>query len=69
MDVIIQAFLEIVFEVLIKGPGYLIVRAVRRCGKKPQESTEEPNPEGCLVLVVGVSFWCLIFFGLWTVFG
>lgn len=51
---------EIIGEFLIKGPGYLIVKLF---------GGSEADPDGCLVFIVGVAFWCAIFFGLWTIFG
>jgi len=42
-----QFFAEIVFEVLIKGAGYLIVRPFR----------PSVNPDGALVVTIGIVFW------------
>ena len=46
-----QIFLEIIFELLIKGPGYLIVRAV---------SKSNPDLDSSVVTLSGLLFWCVI---------
>lgn len=43
-------FLEVVFEVLVKGAGYIICRPFYR----------RVNPDGFLVIVVGLAFWALL---------
>lgn len=42
-----QFFAEIVFEVLIKGTGYLIVRPF----------IPTVDPDGALVVTIGIAFW------------
>jgi hypothetical protein len=44
-----QILLEVVFEIAIKGAGYLICRPFNR----------QVNPDGALVVVVGLVFWAL----------
>lgn len=55
MQEIFELFLhgvwELVGEIIIKGPGYLIVRSIR-----PQDRTDA---DGCLVIISGLTFWCL----------
>jgi len=46
--------LEIVFEILIKGPGYLIVKYLLGGNK------DERDPDGILVLFMGIAFWLAI---------
>lgn len=43
---------EVVFEVLIKGAGYLACRPFSR----------SINPDGWLVVVVGLGVWCIVGF-------
>ena len=59
MDDILKAFLEALFEIAWKGPGYLILRAVR--------PNQETNPDGCLVLIVGTLFWAVIGLAIWGI--
>lgn len=47
-----QFFLEIVFELLLKGPGYLLVKAFT--------GNKRAAPNEVLVLVVGIVFWLVI---------
>ena len=42
---------EIIFEILIKGTGYFITRLFTK---------NDPNPEGFLVILVGIIFWVII---------
>ena len=44
---------EIIFELLIKGPGYFLVKRI---------SSSEPNPDGFAVLITGILFWALVGF-------
>jgi hypothetical protein len=52
---IAQIIVEIFFEILIKGPGYLIVRIFR-----PRESIDA---DGAAVILVGVCFWVVVLLG------
>lgn len=61
MSDIFEAFIEIVLEILIRGPGYLIVRSLR-AGK-------EIDHDDAAVFFVGLIFWCAVFGGLWAWFG
>ncbi len=51
-------FLEIVIEILVRGPGYLICRVVKR----------DIDPDGGGVAVVGLLFWVALFFGGYLIF-
>lgn len=51
VELFLCGFWELVAEIVIKGPGYLIVRIIR-----PQDRTD---PDGCLVMISGLAFWCL----------
>lgn len=42
---------DVVFELLIKGPGYLVVK---------QFSKRSPNPDGFIVVLVGLLFWAFV---------
>jgi len=46
-----QFFVEIVIEVLIKGPGYFLVKLI---------SKSQPDPDGVYVLIVGFLFWIVV---------
>jgi len=45
-------FIDIILELLIKGPGYLINKAFAR--------KKDIDPDGFLVLLTGIIFWVLI---------
>lgn len=47
---------EIIFEVLWKGAGYLIVKYGWYFGRR------DPDPDGWVVIVVGGVFWILVGF-------
>ena len=49
---------EIIVELLIKGPGYLIVRI--------WHSNKEADPDGCLVTLIGLAFWGVIIGSGWA---
>lgn len=57
MDEILKAIFEFVFEIVLSFPGYLILRVVRR--------KEQIDPDGCLVFIVGFSFWVIIGLVIW----
>lgn len=46
-----EFLLEVVFEIVIKGPGYLILKSV---------TGKEPDPEEWDVLIVSVLFWVVV---------
>ena len=56
---IVQIFLEIVFEILIKGPGYFISRLLTK---------HDPNPDGFAVVIAGILFWVVIGFGFHSMY-
>lgn len=56
LEAILRALFETLFEVALKGPGYLLVRWFR-----PKSAI---NPDGCLVLIVGMAFWLFIGLGV-----
>jgi hypothetical protein len=45
-----ELFMQIVVELLVKGPGSLICRLFRR----------DANPDGGLVVFVGLLFWAVV---------
>lgn len=56
---IIGEFLsQIVFEVMVKGAGYFILRYIFQIGRK-----SELNPDGASVIITGIIFWLLVGFG------
>lgn len=58
MDFIFELFLQIFAEVLLKGPGYLILRWL-----KPNE---KHDPDGCFAFILGVSFWSIVDLVVWA---
>lgn len=52
MEFILRLFLELFFELALKGPGYLLTRWLF-----PREQTD---PEGCLVVMLGIAFWIVV---------
>ena len=52
-------FLEIIFELLVKGPGYFIAKIFT---KNP------PDLDGFIVIVVGILFWSIIGFCVYAIF-
>lgn len=50
--VIVQIFIELILELLIKGPGYLIMKFFSNINKN--EPTENK------LIIVGILFWCFI---------
>ncbi len=56
-EIIIRALLEFLFELALKGPGYLIARFFY----PPQEIA----PDGCLVVILGIGFWTTIGLAIW----
>jgi hypothetical protein len=59
VDDILKAICEVLFEFAWKGPGCLILRALR-----PKRET---NPDGCMVLIVGTAFWAVIGLAIWGI--
>jgi len=53
-EIIIRVVGEILLEIIIKGPGYVIVRLF----KTPKSG--EVEPDGALAIIAGVVFWVLI---------
>jgi hypothetical protein len=52
---------EIILEVLLKAPGYLILRVVHPGSRS--------DPDGCLVTIVGSVFWFAVFAIWWLAAG
>lgn len=51
---IVEIFLQVVLELLLKGPGYLILRYVFLRDDK------DIDPDGVLVVFLGVLFWLIL---------
>jgi hypothetical protein len=49
---------DVVVELLIRGAGYWICRLLRR----------DVDPEGALVVWVGIAFWIALIVGSWVAF-
>lgn len=55
LRIIGRVFAEVVFEICVKGLGYLICRPFSRT----------INPDGLIVAVIGLAAWALILFSLY----
>lgn len=60
--VIGQILFELVGEILIKGPGYFIVKSL------PGINKDKADPDGILVFFVGVGFWTIIGFAAYGIY-
>ena len=60
---IAEIFMQIVFELLIKGPGYLILRYVLL------KNDDDIDPDGVLVIFIGITFWAVLGFGAYSCYG
>jgi hypothetical protein len=49
LRLVAQIFLEVVVEILIKGPGYVVCRFF----------SKNADPDGVSVIVTGILFWSL----------
>ena len=49
-----QIFIEIILELLIKGPGYLILKILKR------SHAGEVDPDSGIVIITGITFWILL---------
>ncbi|WP_339847793.1 hypothetical protein [uncultured Halopseudomonas sp.] len=54
-----QIFIEVIFDILIKGSGYLIVKSF---------SKADPNPDGIAVVLTGTLFWIALAFGAYGLY-
>lgn len=57
-----QVFAELILEILIKGPGYLILRGLRRSSAAPLD------PDDWRVAVAGIAFWGVIGGCAWWIY-
>ena len=53
-----QFILEVVFELLIKGPGYLICRVFRK----------DIDPDSPIVVLVGFAFWAIVLLAVYVAY-
>jgi hypothetical protein len=54
-----QIFIEIIFEILLKGPGYFISK---------QFTKANPDPDGFIVVITGIVFWVVLGFGGYSIY-
>lgn len=54
-----QLFLEIFFELLLKGPGYFIVKKLTK---------RDPSSDGFPVIITGIVFWAVLGFGAYVIY-
>lgn len=55
---IVQVFIEIVVELLLKGPGYMICRLF----------SKRVEPDGLIVLIVGLAAWLVVGAGVYALY-
>lgn len=60
-EAFLRFFIEVVVEILIRGPGIPIVKSIR--------ADKGTDHDGALVFFVGFSFWCAVSGGIWALFG
>jgi len=51
-EIVIRALAELMFGLLIRGPGWMIVRRFRQ--------SDDVNADGCFVFLVGLLFWIVL---------
>ncbi len=49
-----QFVVELLLEIVVKGPGYLLARSLRR------RETDRIDPDGWLAVLLGIVFWGVI---------
>jgi len=49
---IVQIFIELILELLIKGPGYLIIKFFSKINEK--------DPRENKTVIIGLIFWCFV---------
>ena len=64
MQETLEWLLRVVFELLIKVPGYFIVRLLHG-NVTINEAFVNDGMEGCLVVVAGITFWALVLASVW----
>ena len=55
VSILKQIYIELILELLIKGPGYFIVKMI---------TNTPPDPDGYLVVISGILFWVVIIGGI-----
>ena len=60
--IVIEFFSDIIFEVFVKGAGYLILRYVFQIGHR-----KKLDPDGAGVIIAGILFWLLAGIGVYIV--
>ncbi len=68
MDDLVEALIRLVLELLLKGPGYLILKLIRPSLVSDNASPIE-GPDGCTVVLMGITFWSLIGGIIWLFSG
>ena len=59
MDDLFEALIRLVLEILLKGPGYLILKLIRPDLVSDSGSPLD-GPDGCTVILTGTAFWSAI---------
>ena len=59
---VVYFLVEIVIEILVKGPGYFIVKAISSPAKR-----KEINVDGFSVLLAGIIFWGTVGIGTYFI--
>ena len=60
--IIKQILVELVFEILIKGPGYLLAKLFTF------KRTKEIDPDSLWVVFLGLLFWAIVGFTIYSLF-
>lgn len=63
-EFLIRFVAELVGELLIKGPGHLIIR-IFRPDLATDSGSEFGGADGCLVVSVGLAFWAIVVGAIW----
>ena len=59
MDDLFEALIRLVLEILLKGPGYLILKLIRLSLVSDNDNPID-GPDGCTVVLTGIAFWTVI---------
>ncbi len=58
-----EIFIQLIFELLIKGPGFLILRFVFL------KKDNDIDPDGILVVFIGLMFWGILGLSAYYLYG
>ena len=61
-QLIVDFVSDIIFEILVKGSGYIILRYIFQMGRR-----KELDPDSAGVIITGIIFWMLLGFGVFMI--